>query len=94
MNNIEMKFRERGVIRGGILFLRAENAIDMIEQCQIENFAILGVDGFIIKENSTQPVMEHSIDLSNKANECWDVARHFLISKKFEDLFFEVVIAD
>lgn len=93
MNKIEQEFFSKGVIRGGILFLPPLSAIDMVRQCKNKNIAVLGVDGFILTENSTQPMMENSIDLSQKRErESWDEAEKFLKKYLKSNYLFEVVI--
>jgi hypothetical protein len=44
--------------------LRPSDAIEMVHRCRERSIEVLGVDGFILTAATTQPTLEHSIDLS------------------------------
>ena len=44
--------------------LPPEKAIGLIRRCKESGLRVLGIDGFRLTENTTQPLMEHSIDYS------------------------------
>jgi len=92
MEDIEKKFAERGIIRGGLLLLRPEDALELIDEAARKRRKVLGVDGFIITNNSTQPLMDESINLSKYPLECWEKAKRFLLCRVDRDLFFEIIL--
>ena len=91
---LESEFHNRGVLRGGILFLRAQDAIALIEAARHGRVRVLGIDAFRLGVTSTQPVVEHSADFSRESagSDIWtraaDSVRH-----QPEDLHFEVVLS-
>jgi hypothetical protein len=96
MSTIEDEFREAGVMRGGVLLLRPNDAIRMVQRPREQRILVLGLDGFVVTDSTTQPILEESIDLSNLINRpnttCWEIAEQFLNDRKSSNLFFEVVI--
>jgi hypothetical protein len=92
---IELAFRERGVVRGGILFLRADDAVGLTEAARQTGVRVLGVDAFRLSDDATQPLMQHSVDFSSESRESdlWTKASDF-IRRQPTDLFFEVVLGD
>jgi len=90
---IESAFRERGVVRGGILFLRGVDALALIQAAREKAIRVLGIDGFRLGDSTTQPVMEHSVDFGSSSSESdtWTRASNF-IRQQPGDLFFEVVL--
>ena len=97
---IEAEFRDKGIVRGGLLLLPTKAAIELVHRCRKENLNILGIEGFIIEENVTQPLIEHSIDFTNELNlkrqltsgDSYKIAEDFLKIRIDNDLFFEIVI--
>ena len=96
MSTIEDEFREAGVMRGGVLLLRPNDAIRMVQRPREQRILVLGLDGFVVTDSTTQPILEESIDLSNLINcpntTCWEIAEQFLNDRQSSNLFFEVVI--
>jgi hypothetical protein len=98
-SELEAEFANRAIVRGGLYLLRPLDAVDFVDRCREESTEILGLDGFRITENTTQPMMDQSVDfsssniLSSKDGDTWKSAIAFLIERKDLDLFFEVVIA-
>jgi hypothetical protein len=95
MTRVQDEFRKLGEIRGGVLMLSPENAVKMVQRCRKRQIRILGIDGFLLSNRATRPVMEESIDLSrwqNDAPSCWDLAKNFLEQRKSTELHFEVVL--
>jgi hypothetical protein len=93
--DIELAFRVRGVVRGGILFLRADDAVGLTEAARQTGVRVLGVDAFRLSDDATQPLMQHSVDFSSESRESdlWTKASDF-IRRQPTDLFFEVVLGD
>ncbi len=63
---IESASQARGIVRGSILFLRASDAIALTEAARENGARVLGVDGFRLADDTTQPLMEHSVDFSSE----------------------------
>jgi hypothetical protein len=94
MEPIEQEFAAKGVIRGGELLLKPKDALDMVRRCHEEDIEVLGLDGFKVTEQTIQPVMEQSIDLSfPRSSDSWRRAESFLATRLDSDLYFEVAIA-
>lgn len=98
MNRVEKIFFDRAVERGGLLLFTKMIAIKFVEECKRQNLGILGIDGFYISENKTQPSMENSVDFSStyyiqKTQNIYSDALRFLQTKD-ENLFFEIVCGD
>jgi hypothetical protein len=91
---LEDKFAARGIRRGGILFLAASDAIDLIEAARKQGRAILGVDSFRLTDTTTEPVMEHSVDLSEGEvpADTWSTASEFISARAESGFMFEIVI--
>ncbi len=95
MNEVEKKFKSKAIIRGGVSLFSKENALSFVVACQKNNIEILGIDGFVLTECTTQPSMENSIDFSSrrysqKLESVYSEAIHFL-NEKDDSLFFEIV---
>lgn len=93
MTDIEQEFRAKGEQRGGVLLLNPADAIDMVRRCREENVRILGLDAFILKEKTVQPVMAESIDYGDQVeiDDRWSHAEAFLNARDGKGLHFEVV---
>jgi hypothetical protein len=88
--SIAAEFASRGIVRGGILILDAHEALAMIARAREVAVPILGVDGFWITEQTTQPDMGHSIELGEGASS-WTAAEEFVQQRAQTGLMFEVV---
>jgi hypothetical protein len=93
LSRVEQEFLEAGQVRGGILFLPQVEAIRLVKRCSELGIEVLGVDSFILTEQTTQPVMEQSIDLSWPARkDTWGEATAFLNERFGSRLMFEIVV--
>ena len=93
MEPIEQEFADKGVLRGAVFMLRAQSALEMVRRCREEGIEVLGLDAFRLTEQTTQPLMEQSIDLTKPGEgDCWIRAETFLAARTDSDLYFEVVI--
>jgi len=89
------KYKRYGIKPHGILFFTPDIAIEIIEEAEIEKVVVLGIDGFTVRLKSTQPSMEHSIDLSKvDVSNKWNVAREFLKEKRTLGMLFEIILDD
>ena len=94
LTDVEKRFKDRALIRGGLLLLLGPIAIELIQQCRESGVRVLGVDGFWITETTTQPDMSISLNLSDTAiEESWEAAESFIRERDQLGLYFEVVVA-
>lgn len=95
MDNIEKEFLSSAIVKGGLFLYNAQTAFLIIQRCKELKMKILGVDTFIVHNNKTQPISEHSIDYSsiNKKINVWDSAKDFVLGKKNlnEKHLFEII---
>jgi hypothetical protein len=94
LNQVEILFSERAIIRGGILIFTKQDTLEFIEQCRKSGIGILGIDAFFITETSTQPSMEHSVDYSSDRadQDCYNYDRALkFVAEKDDHIFFEIV---
>jgi hypothetical protein len=93
-NHIEDEFSARGLIRGGTLFLDRDVAIAMIERARIARVPVLGIDGFRLTHDATEPSMDNSLDFTigdTPVADTWTVAATF-VRERPDGLIFEVVL--
>lgn len=92
---LEAEFQNRFLNRAGIQMLNITDALLYIRRCEEFGIPILGIDGFIIAPNKTQPMMEHSIDLSSPGfGGGHRSAINFLTQRSRNDFFYEVITGD
>jgi hypothetical protein len=92
--DIESKFRDRAVLRGGLLFLTQPDACAFVSECMRAGVSVLGIEGFRITADSTQPLLEHSVDFSMEPAGCHQQAIQFLREQPDTGLYFEIVCED
>ncbi|MBP3685414.1 MAG: hypothetical protein J6J21_00105 [Clostridia bacterium] len=91
-NTFEDLFSHKAIRRGRTDLYHYYEAKQLVECCEKNNVSVLGIDAFLLSDKCTRPVMEHSIDLSDKEESKRNaLAFEFLESKKNLDLFFEIV---
>ena len=93
MTDIKQEFRTKGEQRGGVLLLTPADSIDMVRRCREENVRVLGLDAFVLKQKTIQPVMAESIDYGDldDVDDRWSHAEAFLKAHDGKGLHFEVV---
>lgn len=93
---LEREFTERGEIRGGILMLASEAAIDLVRRARAERIPVLGIDAFRLSPEATEPDSGHTLDFSGSScrTNPWAEAEAFLADRVASDLRFEVVLGD
>lgn len=89
-----MRFASRGKKRGGLLLFPASEAVAFIDQARLERQPVLGIETFRLTDQTTQPQMDHILDLSDAGETCdtWSRAREFVSERADRDYFFEVTI--
>ena len=66
-------------------------AAKIVQLLKDSGYRILGLDAFRLAQGKTQPLQEHSIDLSSE-NIALDSVISFLISQERENLYYEIII--
>jgi hypothetical protein len=93
MDTIEKEFNDKAIIRGGIYLFNSVDDVAVIRRCNELKNRILGIDSFKVTENSTQPILEHSVDFSNNVSDSgnWVEAEQFIQERFNEGFLFEIV---
>jgi len=88
-------FMDKATKRAETYYYTKPDAIQFIKECEKENVVVLGIDGFYLTSNTTQPSMDNSIDYSMRPfdKSIYDKAIQFL-EEKSDDLYFEIVIVE
>jgi hypothetical protein len=84
------KYKEYALQRGGLLLFSPQHAIEIVKELEKKSIKILGIDAFQVAINTTQPFMEHSIDLSNQ-DFAWKTAIEFLERRIDSGFVFEII---
>jgi hypothetical protein len=94
MEDLEQTFVAGGIQRGGVLMFRAPDALDFIEAARQQQTPVLGIDSFIVTETTTQPLLEHTLDLTagSLPADTWSQARRFVEERRDSGFLFEVVV--
>jgi hypothetical protein len=66
-------------------------AIAMVERARELDVRVLGVDGFWITDDTTQPDLEHMLDTGGNPAGGWDEAARFIAERADLGIMFEVV---
>jgi hypothetical protein len=95
MNKVELLFKDRSIIRNGIMLFTKSNAIDFINECRSNKILILGIDSFLLGGDWIQPSLENSIDYSNGKNifNLYDNAISF-IQGRDNSFYFEITCSE
>lgn len=94
MNKVELLFKDKAILKGGMMFLPKNVAIQFVHECKNQGVKILGVDGFYLFGDAVQPSLDHSIDFSI-TNETTDYkkAEQFIMVRS-DELYFEITTDD
>ena len=76
--------------RAGIIYYSYTDAYKLIEDLEEKGIRLLGIDSYKLTRFSTQPYLEHSIDLSEKQN-AYEIAKIFLKEKEELCFLYEIV---
>jgi hypothetical protein len=94
---LEDEFRERASVRGGIAMFRPEDAIALLEEAHRRRVRVLGIDTFRLSTSATEPMYEHTLDISARgalSEDDWALAIEFVRQRSNAGFHFEVVLAD
>ena len=91
---LEQSFAHRGILSGGTLLLAVNDALALIDAARTNNHRILGVDSFVVKGSTVEPLLDHILDLSSAVidHDTWTDAKNFIGSRSRSGYMFEVVI--
>jgi hypothetical protein len=94
MNRVESLFKDRAILKGGMMFLPRDVAIQFVHECKNLGLKILGIDGFYLFGDAVQPSLDHSIDFSiiNETTN-YDKAEQFIMIGP-DNVFFEITTDD
>jgi|688.fasta_scaffold1482697_1 hypothetical protein len=93
--DIQNKFKTRGIGRGGALFLRADGALELITEVDNSNLPIFGIECFVLTSEEAKPLPGQMLDLWNgEAGDTWVTAKERLNSRDDKGFYFEVVVGD
>ena len=91
------EFRPRAIIRGGTAMFSAADAIALIQEAHKRRIIILGIDTFRLTAKTTEPMMDHLLDLSTRgffADDDWDQSIQFIQERASQGFHFEIVLGD
>jgi hypothetical protein len=91
------EFRPRATIRGGTAMFTPADAIALIQEAHERRIVILGIDTFRLTEKTTEPMMDHILDLSMRgffADDDWEQSIQFIQERASRGFHFEIVLGD
>jgi hypothetical protein len=100
-SDMRKHYEARGTVRGDMLLLPPNVALEFLKDSQDRQIEVFGFDGFRLQPgNKIQPLLEHSLDLSSSQyrgltrDEKFRVARLFIQKREGTDILFEMVADD
>jgi hypothetical protein len=95
---LEREFAPRGVANaGGLLLLRPQDAVELVNSAADEGVPIIGVEGFFVTPAGTEASPDHIADYSAmvaQGHGCWQDAESFIRERTDSALVFEIVLGD
>ncbi len=91
------KFKDRAIFRGGVYTFTAADAVTVIEAAARKGYSVLGIDGFFLRPNATEPSLENSVDYSEGAQQHADTSRaavDFVQQRARSGLQFEIILGN
>lgn len=95
LNKIEKLFEKKALNRYGLFLLKANEAIEFIDECEKQGVSILGIDVFQIIGDNIQPLMDLGIDFTNCEYEYSRSDRYKVGLNKIktgDNIYYEIVI--
>jgi hypothetical protein len=94
MHDFEQAFLARATKRGGLTLLPASEALALVEAARANGVPVLGIETFLLTTSTTQPQMDHILELSKGDDKCdtWAEARQFISERGAQDFWFEVAL--
>ncbi len=69
------KYSQQGIVQGGELYLSVPQALNFVADCQLNNLAIIGIEGFLYDRRKIKPILEAIGDFSSAPKANWDSYR-------------------
>ncbi len=70
------QYKTRGIIRGRELYLNLPDATNFISDCQANNLAVVGIEGFRESEGTITPDLNIIADYTDASPSDWDAFRN------------------
>ncbi|PSN12862.1 hypothetical protein C7293_18390 [filamentous cyanobacterium CCT1] len=95
------QYRQYGIITGEELYIPSQYAISFVEDCRLQNVAVIGIEGFLITEQQIMPLLDEIADFSSIVSSDWQdyvsqcnaAAKNFIeVSSKDRKRFFNFVV--
>ena len=93
LTDIQIRYLDVGLLRGGIFLLKATDGLRFVDECERSGINILGIDGFNVFGEKIQPLQEHSFDLYGQTEKNHCIAREFLMKRADLNIWFEIGIS-
>lgn len=94
---LEREFAPRGVRHQGMLFLRPDDAIDLVRCSADEGVPIVAIEGLRAGDGDREVPLEHLADYSRRVAEgygCWQEAEAFIRERAGDGLLFDLRLGD
>jgi len=69
------KYSQQGIVQGGELYLSLPQAVNFVADCQLNNLAIIGIEGFLYDRGKIKPIIETIGDFSSAPTANWNSYR-------------------
>ena len=92
-HSIEAEYEGRGERRGGVLYLAALDAVNLILSAQRKGIRVLGEECVVLAADTTSPSMNDIADYSS-VDTAWDDAVQFVRARSQRSFMFEVVLGN
>ena len=94
MHDFEQSFLARTIHHGGLTLFKPTDALSFITAAKARGVPVLGVETFLVTSSTTEPQMNHILDLSGADTRCdtWSEAEHFISERSTRSYLFEVTV--
>jgi hypothetical protein len=94
MHEFEQSFLARPTNRRGLTLFKPADALSFIAGARAHGVRVLGVETFVVTESTTEPQMDHILDLSGADTKCdtWIEAEQFISERGAHGYLFEVTV--
>jgi hypothetical protein len=94
MHEFEQSFLACATNRGGLTLFKPSDAVSFIAAARVHGIPVVGVETFVVTESTTEPQMDHILDLSGADAHCdtWSEAEHFISERSTRGYLFEISV--
>ena len=94
MHDFEQSFLARATDCGGLTLFKPSDALSLIAAARVHGVPVLGVETFLVTESTTEPQMDHILDLSGADAQCdtWSEAERFISERSTGGYLFEITV--